>query len=50
MSRFLACWAVQAPVGVGGDAEDVDAAGFDLHDEEHVQAFEEHGVNVRIVA
>jgi hypothetical protein len=33
-----------------GDAEDVDAARFDLHDEEHVQAPEEHGVDVQEVA
>ena len=34
---------------VGGDAKDIDAACFDLHDEEHVQAPEEHGVDVQKV-
>jgi hypothetical protein len=34
---------------VGGDAEDVDTACFDLHDEEPVQALEEHGVDVQKV-
>jgi hypothetical protein len=33
--------------GVGGDAQDVHTAGLDLHHEEDVQAFEEHGVNVQ---
>jgi hypothetical protein len=36
--------------GVGGDAQDVHAAGLELHHEEHVQALEEHGVNVQEVA
>jgi hypothetical protein len=35
---------------VGGDAQDVHAALLDLHDEQHVQALEEHGVDVCEVA
>jgi len=38
------------PGGVGGDAQDVHAAGLDLHREEYVQALEEHCVNVHEVA
>jgi hypothetical protein len=38
------------PSGVAGDAQDVHPAGLDLHHEEHVQAPEEHGVNVQEVA
>jgi hypothetical protein len=38
------------PGGVGGDAQDVHAAGLDLHHEEHVQTSEEHGVNVQEIA
>jgi hypothetical protein len=38
------------PGGVRGDAQDVHAAGLDLHREEHVQALEEHRVNVHEVA
>ena len=33
-----------------GDVQDVYAAGLDLHHEEHVQALEEHGVDVHEVA
>jgi hypothetical protein len=36
--------------GVGGDAQDVHAAGLDLHHEQDVQAPEEDGVNVQEVA
>ena len=35
---------------VGGDAQDVNAPGGDLHDEEDVEAFEEDGVHVHEVA
>ncbi|MFI9366834.1 hypothetical protein ACIG5E_38200 [Kitasatospora sp. NPDC053057] len=35
---------------MGGDAEDVDAPGLDLHDEEDVEALEEDGVHVQEVA
>jgi len=35
---------------VRGHAQDVHAAGLDLHHEEHVQAPEEHGINVQEVA
>ena len=38
------------PGGVRGDAQDVHAPGLDLHHEEHVQAPEEHGVNMQEVA
>jgi hypothetical protein len=38
------------PGGAGGDAQDVHAASLDLHHEQHVQASEEHGVNVQEVA
>jgi hypothetical protein len=34
---------------VGGDAQDVYPPGLDLHHEEHVQAPEEHGVDVEEV-
>ena len=37
------------PAGVRGDAQDMHAAGLDLHHEEHVQALEEHGVDVQEV-
>ena len=37
------------PGGAGGHAQDVHAAGLDLHREEHVQAPEEHRVNVHEV-
>ncbi|MEV0826974.1 hypothetical protein [Nonomuraea rubra] len=33
--------------GVGGDAQQVHAACLELHDEQDVQAFEEHGVDVQ---
>jgi len=36
--------------GAGGDARDVHPPGLDLHQEEDVQAFEEHGVSVQEVA
>ena len=48
MSKLRACWAVQETVG--GEAQDVHAAGPDLYHEEHVQALEEHGVNVQEIA
>jgi hypothetical protein len=35
---------------VGGDAQDVHAAGPDLHHEQDVQAPEEHGVDVQEIA
>jgi hypothetical protein len=35
---------------VGGDAQDVHAAGLDFHHEQDVQAPEEHGVNVQEIA
>jgi hypothetical protein len=35
--------------GVAGDAEHVHGAGADLHDHEHVQPSQEHGVNVEKV-
>jgi hypothetical protein len=37
-------------VGVGGHAEDVHVPGCHLHDEQHVQAPEEDGVDVKEVA
>src|SRR5260370_39755926 len=37
------------PGGVGRDAQDVHAAGLDLHHEQDVQALEEHGVNTQEV-
>src|ERR1039457_1923542 len=47
--RFRACWAVQAPVGLAVTPR-TRAPGFDLHDEEDVQALEEHCVYVEEVA
>ncbi len=38
------------PGGVGRDAQDVHAAGLDLHHKQDVQAPEEHGVNVQEIA
>jgi hypothetical protein len=35
--------------GVGGDAEDVNGAGADFHDVEHVQPLQGHGVDVEEV-
>ena len=35
--------------GVRGDAQDMHPPGADLHHEEHVQAPEEHGVNMQEV-
>ena len=37
------------PRRAGGDAQDLHAAGLDLHHEEHVEALEEHGVNMQEV-
>ena len=37
------------PGGVRGDIQDVHPAGLDLYHEEHVQALEEHGVDVEEV-
>src|SRR5207245_8100339 len=38
MRRLRACWAVHAPVGwVCGDAQDVHAAGLEIHQEEQVE-------------
>ena len=48
--QVAACWAVQAPVGVRGDAQDVHPPGLDFHHEEDVQTSEEHGVSVQEVA
>jgi hypothetical protein len=31
ISKFRACWATQAPAGVGGDSENVDATGGVFH-------------------
>src|SRR5437762_13621258 len=50
MSRLRACWAVHAPVGCSGDAQDVHPPVLDLHHEEDVQALEEHGVGLQEVA
>ena len=36
--------------GVRGDAQDVDAAGLDLHHGQDVEALEEHSVNMEEVA
>ena len=36
--------------GVGGDAQDVHAAGLDLHHEQDVQALEEHRVYMQEIA
>ena len=47
MSKLRACWAVQAPVGVRGDAQDVHGPGLDLHHEQDVQPLEKHGVNMQ---
>ena len=44
--RLRACWAVQAPGRMGGDAQDVHGAGLDLHHEQDVKALEQHGVHV----
>ncbi|WP_236670399.1 hypothetical protein [Streptomyces antimycoticus] len=38
------------PVRVGGDAEDVHPARFDLHHEQHVQALAESGVHMEEIA
>jgi hypothetical protein len=38
------------PRGVRGDAQDVHAAGLDLHREQDVQAPEEHGVYMQEIA
>ena len=35
---------------VGGDTQDMDASGLDLHDEEDVEAFEEDGLHVHEIA
>ena len=45
ISRLRACGAVHSR-GVGGDAQDMHAAGLDLHHEQDVQTFEEHSVNM----
>ena len=50
MSRLRACWVSQAPVGVGGHAEQVHAAGGVLDDEERVEPVQRDGVEVEQVA
>jgi hypothetical protein len=50
MSRLRACWVSQAPVGVGGDAKDVHAAGGVLDDEEDVEPVQGDGVEMKQVA
>src|SRR5438477_1497022 len=41
ISMFRACWATQAPVGWAVTFDDMNAAGGDLHEEQHVDPFEE---------
>ena len=43
--RLRAAWAVQGPVGVGGDTEEVDASGRVFDDEQNMEPFEQHGVD-----
>jgi hypothetical protein len=50
MSRLRASWVSQAAGGVGGDAEDVHAAGGVLDDEERTQPTQGQGVDVEHVA
>jgi hypothetical protein len=50
MSRLRAFWVSQAPVGVGGDAEDVHAAGGVLDDKERIEPVQGDGVEVEQVA
>jgi hypothetical protein len=50
MNRLRACWVSHSPVGVGGDAQDVDAAGGVLDDEERVEPVQGDGVEVEQVA
>ena len=50
MSRLRACWVSHSPVGVGGDAQDVHAAGGVLDDEERVEPVQGDGVEVEQVA
>jgi hypothetical protein len=38
MSRFRACCVAQGPVGVGGDAGDVDAPPLEFDEEEDIEA------------
>ena len=50
MSRLRVCWGQPAAGGVGGDAEDVYAAGGVLDDEERVEPVQGDGVEVEQVA
>src|SRR5438067_1215923 len=50
ISMFRACWATQAPVGWAVTFDDMNAAGGDLHEEQHVDPFEERGVDGEEVA
>src|ERR1044072_6841298 len=50
ISRLRASWVSQAPVGMGGDAEDVNPAGGVLDDEECVQPAQGDRVEVEQVA
>src|SRR3954447_15969992 len=44
ISRFRACWATHAG-RVSGHTDDVDPAGRDLQEEQHVDPFQEHRVD-----
>ena len=50
MSRLRACWAVQAPVGCAVTPRMCTRPGLDLHHEQHVQAPQQHGIDVQEVA
>ncbi len=50
MSRLRACWTSHAPVGLAVTPQNVDPATRDLHHEQHVQALEEHRVDVEAAA
>jgi hypothetical protein len=49
ISRFRACWATQAPVG-WLHCDNVDPAGLEFQEEQHVDPFEEHRVDGEEVA
>jgi hypothetical protein len=47
ISRFRACWAVQAAWPGAGHAEDVDCPGLDLHHEQHAHALQQDSIDVQ---
>src|SRR5689334_913572 len=49
-SRFLACWATQAPGRMGGHPDDVYLTGGDLNEEQHVDPLEQHCIDREEVA